>query len=99
MRISDWSSDVCSSDVGYQNNGGWIDKPNDRNANDSEVQNYRIRVKAQPADALTIDLIASNYHSHADAPNSSFPDLTTPSSAAEPQIGRASCRERVCQYG
>src|SRR3546814_14831145 len=25
--------------VGYQNNGGWIDKPNDRNANDSEVQN------------------------------------------------------------
>src|SRR3546814_865196 len=72
--------------VGYQNNGGWIDKPNDRNANDSEVQNYRIRVKAQPADALTIDLIASNYHSHADAPNSSFPDLTTPSSAAEPLI-------------
>src|SRR3546814_4026577 len=72
--------------VGYQNKGGWIDKPNDRNANDSEVQNYRIRVKAQPADALTIDLIASNYHSHADAPNSSFPDLTTQSSAAEPLI-------------
>src|SRR3546814_18031609 len=86
--------------VGDKNNGGWIDKPNDRNANDSEVQNYRIRVKAQPADALTIDLIASNYHSHADAPNSSFPDLNTPSSSAAPliQIVRASCRERVCQY-
>src|SRR3546814_13283080 len=41
MRMSDWSSDVCSSDL---------------------------------------------YHSQADAPNSSFPDLTTPSSAAEPLI-------------
>src|SRR3546814_5311643 len=66
MRISDWSSDVCSSDLGG---------PGARNGAGPE---QRQRAGDSPGDqrrGLPGELIAH---------------------AAE--IGRASCRERVCQY-
>src|SRR3546814_4552241 len=60
MRISDWSSDVCSSDLNV-------------------------------------------IPTHASIPSgipSGFPDDSRPSMIRgfDPKIGRASCRERVCQY-
>src|SRR3546814_12945985 len=30
MRISDWSSDVCSSDLGFEGGGGFLEKIDDR---------------------------------------------------------------------
>src|SRR3546814_8992253 len=60
MRISDWSSDVCSSDLivkGARRGGGAIDL-------------------ARAQYALGIEPVAM----------------------VRGQIGRASCRERVCQY-
>lgn len=44
--------------VGYQSWSGWIDQPNERDINDTEANNYRLKILAQPTDALTIGLTA-----------------------------------------
>src|SRR3546814_3633277 len=89
IRISDWSSDVCSSDL--------------RKAGGPQPSRYGPRPrqvkKRQPL--VIVLAIACNLA------------LAAPAGAAEPvrvlafgdsltagyAIGRASCRERVCQYG
>src|SRR3546814_6136468 len=93
MRISDWSSDVCSSDLA-----------------DSALSE-KIRLKAFPDSTLKGPanlLITPNL----DTGNITYNMLKMTGShgvamgpvllgAARPvhvQIGRASCRERVCQY-
>src|SRR3546814_2269537 len=69
MRISDWSSDVCSSDLfdGYEGERFEVlgEQPAQRGA--VLVENQIVGSDGEP--------VAINY-----------------------QIGRASCRERVCQY-
>src|SRR3546814_12270670 len=67
MRISDWSSDVCSSDLGQQQR-----RQQERNAPAPVVE----LVAQQP-------LAAQDHEQRQEQ--------------AE-EIGRASCRERVCQY-
>src|SRR3546814_1159571 len=72
MRISDWSSDVCSSDLLMLE-----DEPNDLHWNDLGPWQGQWGPKAIHApEAWDV----------------------TPGSADVVQIGRASCRERVCQY-
>src|SRR3546814_12120459 len=74
MRISDWSSDVCSSDLksaGAERAAGQdTAKPFSRADALAEVRNniYLVAIFAQPFTPM------------------------------RPEIGRASCRERVCQY-
>src|SRR3546814_7832034 len=79
MRISDWSSDVCSSDLrlgrarigrrGYALRGG------ERREGEGDERGEREE---------------SFQHGR---------DIGVEAEAAQPrQIGRASCRERVCQY-
>src|SRR3546814_10788281 len=71
MRISDWSSDVCSSDLGFR------PQPDRRRA-----------------------MVAPD-HGQLRASGLVSPDAQRdwPAGAgAAVQIGRASCRERVCQY-
>src|SRR3546814_6862020 len=68
MRISDWSSDVCSSDL-------------------------RVRPLEHHTDALAVrhEVNLAPVHRtviHAQVPARAHAD----------EIGRASCRERVCQY-
>src|SRR3546814_4006516 len=63
MRISDWSSDVCSSDLVECARGGAR----------ARLRNVQKRVQIGPS-----------------------PDLRE--TLADDEIGRASCRERVCQY-
>src|SRR3546814_5034566 len=72
MRISDWSSDVCSSDLP---------------GNFSEAE--------------LIAMIPSLFASVGDYnPYAGIGSRETPADTCEEmaQIGRASCRERVCQY-
>src|SRR3546814_11074496 len=113
MRISDWSSDVCSSDLRPKRQVPRCD-------NDAQgtwwfaARHRRVRWSAQytlgteavgptlPAPRrITVSRavrvrfpktrVDHSRQSHEDAPG-------TPRSPVEPEIGRASCRERVCQY-
>src|SRR3546814_2177800 len=84
MRISDWSSDVCSSDLVKDGNqrvdlrrAGGVLHDHDRlppffflRVADAPIHHARARV-----DSAAVEL-----------------------AAAGDEIGRASCRERVCQY-
>src|SRR3546814_5243648 len=80
MRISDWSSDVCSSDlVGVDVYGGEDAERDDGHLHelaDAEPENKE-RDQCERRDG------ALQLHEPVD-------DIT--------KIGRASCRERVCQY-
>src|SRR3546814_3450822 len=72
MRISDWSSDVCSSDLRVDHLLGLsvplitLSAPAAAQVSDAELAEY----------GVTVGTIASEVE----------------------EIGRASCRERVCQY-
>src|SRR3546814_1838987 len=80
MRISDWSSDVCSSDL--------IDDVS--TANQLRIVDY-IDTRSQylPASDLLDDAALDPYSFMRDAYLQRL---------ASHEIGRASCRERVCQY-
>src|SRR5947207_14670977 len=69
--LCDWSSDVCSSDLGVRNRPGKVAGPLGRQAHEAVVAHAVIT-------ALELEyLVAARV------------------SARQPQIGRASCRERV----
>src|SRR3546814_4613045 len=71
MRISDWSSDVCSSDLWHQ--------------------------RRDAAGGFAVELAGVGVHGVAFAGGG--PDIKTQLACPVPgEIGRASCRERVCQY-
>src|SRR3546814_10004492 len=72
MRISDWSSDVCSSDLRHL-----------------AIHQHRvIALIGQPLDRqlAIFDRVATE------------PQQVEQTLRHHPEIGRASCRERVCQY-
>src|SRR3546814_18004177 len=95
MRISDWSSDVCSSDLYVRGlgdryslallNGSPLPSP--------EPLKRVIPLDIFPSNVIDSTLVQKSY-------SATFPgefgggviNLTTK------EIGRASCRERVCQY-
>src|SRR3546814_2875390 len=99
MRISDWSSDVCSSDLfrAVQSGLGWqlmsahaskvaaalAACPNDRIVVVDGVNGYRAVEIRDRAEALAQALTQSGARIVA--------------SQLDNEIGRASCRERVCQ--
>src|SRR3546814_6578534 len=78
MRISDWSSDVCSSDLIYQykDDQGRHARSGENGMNGALFRPDRLPVKDRGGGIVTIPL----------------------ATAARGEIGRASCRERVCQY-
>src|SRR3546814_9802828 len=85
MRISDWSSDVCSSDLRMPVENAsvlWPERLSPR------VPVATVRIPRQTFDmpaqfAFCRNLSYNPWHCIAEH---------------RPQIGRASCRERVCQY-
>src|SRR3546814_10186979 len=88
MRISDWSSDVCSSDLANRQFGAkkiglmLINNPwgqsNQKGLEAADEENDSAEiVGAEKFEAADVDMV---------------PQLT------RLQIGRASCRDRVCQY-
>src|SRR3546814_2642041 len=70
MRISDWSSDVCSSDLGLVGSADYVART--------------FASRAEPSDPA----------------QKALPSFLREDQGAlqRKQIGRASCRERVCQY-
>src|SRR3546814_1003144 len=79
MRISDWSSDVCSSDLGNAT----------FDIGASPVRTFVIAQRVVERRAQSRDPLARTDHAVA---------RDAAETAHDPQIGRASCRESVCQY-
>src|SRR3546814_8459784 len=103
MRISDWSSDVCSSDL-------W-NRPSYFAMKYLQEKGYRV-IPVNPGHAGSEILGETVYATLSDIPDKfDMVDIFRNSEAAGPivdeaialaqdpsKIGRASCRERVCQY-
>src|SRR3546814_3469751 len=91
MRISDWSSDVCSSDLANPSAGDLLAKPHQKHRAANQRRHAR-----DAEDPARID-----YGRHALSRAPAFEadgDTIALDGAQEDEIGRASCRERVCQY-
>src|SRR3546814_7588633 len=76
MRISDWSSDVCSSDLRLE----------------------AIVAMAEALDADRLEVAHVQYYGWALRNRAALMPTRNQVAAATSKIGRASCRERVCQY-
>src|SRR3546814_1883491 len=98
MRMSDWSSDVCSSDLKPELEIYADDVKCAHGATVGELDQQALFYMASrgmdPATAKTLllkALVAGVFDDMAD-------EAVKDSLEAAAQIGRASCRERVCQY-
>src|SRR3546814_5952912 len=76
MRISDWSSDVCSSDLDRHS----------RSCKDT-ITSYSLSSRISQTLFMTAQIAKCNDSC-----------MIKPHDARYGKIGRASCRERVCQY-
>src|SRR3546814_16092764 len=94
MRISDWSSDVCSSDLEYH----FVDVAGSRDAPERS-RRFAALLSGIGADVLHVHGLA--FAGDAFAVSRRLPRmppiLCQDHADRPPQIGRASCRERVCQ--
>src|SRR3546814_7954433 len=80
MRISDWSSDVCSSDLFRT----FVDQQDDQ-------VDFRMIVADGMGDVLQQHRLAGARRRHDQG-------ALALALRGDQEIGRASCRERVCQY-
>src|SRR3546814_4558939 len=107
MRISDWSSDVCSSDLtqpGNPTQNAYVESFNGKFRDECLNENWSISLEHARA---VIAIWRKDYNEV--RPHSSLPKCTPAEFAAAlrnegslagstaDQIGRASCRERVCK--
>src|SRR3546814_8572126 len=108
MRISDWSSDVCSSDLVSRVTDGsmWRDDYFAFAERVRRCANMLRDIGVRPGDRVT-SLAWNTYH-HMElffavpgigaVLHTANPRLSDDQIAYTIEIGRASCRERVCQY-
>src|SRR3546814_2119411 len=88
MRISDWSSDVCSSDLGVKNGTlGTV----------AMASSQRMAVRTDDGREVAFETKDYAHVDHGYAATIHKAQGMTVDRTHE--IGRASCRERVCQYG
>src|SRR3546814_1619224 len=109
MRISDWSSDVCSSDLDetarYLFVGRLYDMEERRDVTAARLLELNPDLLAAGAARVASDAPAGRDEAPVQA-GASHVDLSSLPAAGAihwgnpkgEQIGRASCRERVCQY-
>src|SRR3546814_20298230 len=99
MRISDWSSDVCSSDLvphaGSIGVAPTLPLPIPHSSPSGLTRGSRAGDEAVALDArVKPELSRLRYSMHLTASGDSGCQARGPCA----EIGRASCRERVCQY-
>src|SRR3546814_20877930 len=106
MRISDWSSDVCSSDLGDPGDPATDVGPVIDRAAYDKLMSYRdavhdkwLKTVPVPEEGLFVPPTLIEIDAIEELKQEWFgpilPYATWPSGK---QIGSASCRERVCQY-
>src|SRR3546814_3642461 len=103
MRISDWSSDVCSSDLfdeqeaesQPQATATTKRKLNPKNDKDARELMTLLQVKAMSDLYKNDPLVRQDM----DAQAAKEAAKALQQAKESNEIGRASCRERVCQYG
>src|SRR3546814_11777953 len=99
MRISDWSSDVCSSDLFVVDHRDELDKVIAEVG--AQGLTIMVRVNTPPADD-TLYHLAAKFGAAPDDAAALMQEASRQGCAvglAFHEIGRASCRERVGQYG
>src|SRR3546814_3406314 len=85
MRISDWSSDLCSSDLLQEE------------FDDAGIERLVLRQGDSSRRAL-LDRFRAEKNAVLVGSASFWEGVDVPGDALTLEIGRASCRERVCQY-
>src|SRR3546814_5573141 len=91
MRISDWSSDVCSSDLPTSENA---DQPAAPIADDSDTA----AIADETASSSMDDVDTGIDEAEIAAAQDPLQRMTLMDFTRDLQIGRESGRERVCQY-
>src|SRR3546814_12030959 len=96
MRISDWSSDVCSSDLVLRTHQA-LATPCQCCKGETLASDGASRDRTSgAANANTTQASRHQPESHSICVGNGTPmSISTP---VTPEIGRASCRERVCPY-
>src|SRR3546814_12870490 len=103
MRISDWSSDVCSSDL-FSNSALYtvLGSGDDLVFEPERASGFEGGLKSTLFDRqlrANIALYSYKYKNfQIDFQNSQTFAFITTNAGSVREIGRASCRERVCQY-
>src|SRR3546814_13288705 len=99
MRISDWSSDVCSSDLVALNSMAFNLARSAGPAVGGAIVAVAGTAAAFAANAFSyLGLILVLVRWRPNLPERALPRERIGLAMAAGQIGRASCRERVCQY-
>src|SRR3546814_11556299 len=104
MRISDWSSDVCSSDLQQQRPGAFADIDRGHSIGIGAKPEEGGLAKAQDAAVAPDEAEAERQNGvdHIDAEFQQGDQVDHRRQADQDQytdeIGSASCRERVCKY-
>src|SRR3546814_6498846 len=105
MRISDWSSDVCSSDLivkGFQLSKGKYVLLDEEEIEGVKLESRRTLELVQFVDIDAIDVLYYTkpyYVVPADElAEEAYIILREALTRTKKEIGRASCRGRVCQY-
>src|SRR3546814_6755882 len=101
MRISDWSSDVCSSDLQYQFS---LEQLSQRTGLTKSYLSKLERGVSEPSISTVLKLAqayeigVSQLIGTGEGGESEAISVVR-RNEREPPIGKASCRERVCKYG
>src|SRR3546814_3882920 len=99
MRISDWSSDVCSSDLLICSDQGvrlW--QIAHRESRLQQINRAIGRLQRDFEKPITVAELAAEAGMSVSAFHQHFKTITAMSPLQYQKIGSASCRERVCQY-
>src|SRR3546814_12715399 len=98
MRISDWSSDVCSSDLAIVSDRQSVKLADSGFVVVDAVEFHKLLEEGTPQGIdRAIDLYRGDLLEGIEATDPSFEEWLL-MERQRLQIGRASCRERVCQY-
>src|SRR3546814_17343757 len=98
MRISDWSSDVCSSDLELIEKTIRAEEDSFAITLDKGMKLLEEAIARLSDKTIPGDVVFKLYDTYG-FPFDLTADIASERELTLDEIGRASCRERVCQYG